>query len=239
MLRRPYSRLAKTEEKKNTRQAIIFGILTLGALIILFIFGLPTVAKFAALLTDLNQSTQPIEKNDNTPPAPPKLNILPEAINKNSVEVSGTAEPGTTIKFSLNGNDEELLVDTNGNFILTFYLNLGENRISAKAIDAAGNESNETEKITILYDTEKPTLELISPDDGSNFYGAKQRQVVIEGQTESGISLTINDRLIVVEDDGTFAFTTTLSEGTNEFNVKAKDIAGNEVEQKLALNFSP
>ena len=239
MVRKPYSRLARTEERKNKRQAVFFAFLTIAALVILFSFGLPTIAKFSALLSDLKQSNQPIEKNDTTPPAPPQIDVLPEATNEQSIKISGSAEPAATLRFSLNGKKREILVDSEGKFSFSFNLRLGENRISTKVVDSAGNESQETQTITVLYDTEEPTLELLTPADGSDFYGAKQRQVVIEGQTEPGVSLTINDRFVVVEDDGSFAFATTLAEGTNEFSVKAKDKAGNETEEKLTLNFSP
>jgi len=238
-MRRPYSRLARTEERKNKRQAVFFAFLTIAALVILFVFGLPTIARFAALLTDLKQSSQPIEKEDTTPPAPPQIDVLPEATNEQSIKISGSAEPATTLRFDLNGKEREILVDSEGKFSFSFNLRLGENRISTKAVDSAGNESQETQNITVLYDTEEPTLELLTPADGSDFYAAKQRQVVIKGQTEPGVSLTINDRFVVVEDDGAFAFATTLSEGPNEFNVKSKDAAGNETEEKLTLNFSP
>ena len=238
-MRRPYSRLARTEERKNKRQAVFFAFLTIAALVVLFVFGLPTIAKFATLLTGLKQSSQPIEKIDTTPPAPPQINILPEATNEQSIEISGSAEPAATLVFSLNGKERELLVDSEGKFSFSINLRLGENRIFAKAVDSAGNESQETPTISVLYDTEEPTLELLTPEDGSDFYGAKQRQVVIEGQTEPGASLTINDRFVAVEDDGAFSFATTLSEGSNELNVKAKDAAGNVTEEKLTLNFSP
>ena len=46
-------------------------------------------------------------------------------------------------------------------------------------------------------------------------------------------------RIVVVESDGSFAFTTTLSEGENQFTVKASDKAGNSTEAVLKLNFSP
>jgi len=239
MVRRPYSRLARTEERKNKRQAVFFAFLTIAALVVLLTFGLPTIAKFAALLTDIKQSNQPIEKNDTTPPAPPQIDILPEATNQQRIEISGSAEPAATLIFSFNGKERELLVDSDGKFSFSVNLRLGENRISAKAVDSTGNESQETQTLSVLYDTEKPTLELLTPADGSDFYGAKQRQVVIEGQTEPGASLTINERFVAVEDDGAFSFATTLSEGSNELNVKAKDAAGNESEQKLTLNFSP
>ncbi|MGB6881971.1 MAG: hypothetical protein WBD86_01580, partial [Microgenomates group bacterium] len=77
-MRRRYSRLARTEERKNIKRAALFGLLTLISILVFIFLGLPAVAKFAAFLTDLRKSTVPIEINDTTPPVPPILDSLSE-----------------------------------------------------------------------------------------------------------------------------------------------------------------
>ena len=234
-----YSRLRTTEEKRNLRTAVVLGIVTILLIGGIFIFGLPTVAKFAAILTDLRKSGEPVEVNDTTPPAPPRLDALPEATNKTQIEVSGESEPGATVILSFNKTVEEAIADNEGSFRFTFDLEDGQNSLTVSAKDSSGNESQKTEEISITFDNENPSLNVNAPSEGASFFGAKQRQVVIEGSTDTEASLSINDRFVLVEEDGSFAFATTLSEGENTFNLKAQDKAGNQSEKSLKVNFAP
>ena len=239
MVRKRYSRLSKLEQQKNVRSTAIFVILTIIALVAFFFFGLPTVIKFAAFLTDIRKSGEPVEKHDTTPPILPRFDPLPESTNKNRIELIGRTEPGATVTLFLNNSDEEILANNEGEFIYSFNLNKGTNRISALATDLAGNESQKTSVYVIAFDNIPPEIEITSPQDGMQYYGSKQRQVVIEGKTEEEASVNINGRIVVVENDGTFAFTTTLSEGENQFTIIVEDKAGNTTETALQLNFSP
>lgn len=234
-----YSRYVSLEEKRNIRRAIFFGLLTIVALGLLLFFGLPSVAKFAGILIDLGRSNKPIEINDTTPPAPPRLDPLPEATNKVNLEITGQTEAGATVIIFFNGNQEEVVANADGIFSMNFGLNKGENTVAAKAKDAAGNESQESEIVKIKYDGEEPTIEVENPSDGSQFFGPSQRQVTIRGKTDPEATLTINDRVTGVKDDGSFTFATTLSEGENVFTLKAQDKAQNTSEKTLRVNFTP
>lgn len=238
-MKRRYSRLSRTEERRNNRKAFIFFVLTIASILLVFFLGLPLLAKFAAFLTDIRQSSQPIEISDTTPPVLPRFEPLPEATNEIKVEITGHTEPGATAILYLNNKTEEVLADNKGEFNYTFFLNDGNNRISAVAKDGSGNESQKTETYKILFDDEPPEIQINSPEAGSEYFGAKQRQVVIDGKTEEGAKININDRLVVVDSDGSFTFATTLSEGENSFTIKAEDKAGNIKEEGLTLHFSP
>lgn len=238
-MRRRYSRRAQTEEKKNIKRAVGFGFLTL-ALIVAFIFlGLPAVAKFAGFLTDLRKSGLPIDINDTTPPAPPVLSNLPEYTKKKSIEITGKTEAGATVILFLNDSEEEIVANNDGEFSYRYGVWKGENTISAKAKDSAGNESQETKIYKVIFDDQPPKLEINSPEDGREFYGSKERQINIEGVTEEGVSLTVNERIVAVDSDGSFTFLTTLEEGENTFTIKAEDRAGNSEEKTLTVRFSP
>ena len=234
-----YSRLASVEEKRNMRRAFLFTILTILAILGVLFYGLPSVARFAAFLSDLRKSSLPVDRNDTTPPAPPRLDRLPEATKEPEIEISGVTEEGATVILTLNGKDEEVVADADGKFRFSYSLRKGENQISAKAKDRTGNESQPTAGITVLFDNEAPKLDISAPADGSQFYGDGQRQLAIKGTTEVGITLTINDRIVKVEEDGTFTFATTLADGENSFNLKSADKAGNQTEKTLKVNFSP
>lgn len=231
--------MVRTEEKQSIRKAIFFTFLTAFSILAFIFLGLPVLAKFAGFLTDLKKSGLPIERNDTTPPAPPRLESLPEYTNEFSVEIKGTTEAGATLILFLNGDEEEVVANKDGDFNFTFKLGKGENSVSVKARDSSGNESQVTDTYKIIFDNEPPELEISSPEDGKEFFGSKERQVSINGKTEEGASITINDRIVAVDANGNFTFVTTLPEGENSFAIKAEDRAGNSTEASLTLRFTP
>jgi len=232
------SRLSRFEERKNLKSAAILGVITVVLVVLFIFFGLPAMAKFAAFLTDLRKSSLPVETNDTTPPAPPRLEPPPDSTNENSIDLAGSTEPGATIILSLNNNTEEVIANNDGQFIFTLKLNKGSNTISVLAKDTAGNESQKSESVTVLYDTDAPSVEISTPYDGQKFFGPKQRQIVITGSTESTAALTINERFVLVENNGAFTFTTSLSEGENIFDIKVQDKAGNSTQKAIKVSFA-
>jgi len=212
--------------------------LTVTLLVLFVYFGFPILARVSTFIVNFKKDSQPVDISDTTPPAPPKLDVLPESTNETVVEISGKTENGATVIIFANRKEEELLADKSGEFVYSFKLNKGENEIHAKAIDKAGNESVDTKPFAIIQDSEDPVLTVNNPEDGKSFSGSSQRQVSIEGTTDGEATLNINDRLVVVDPDGSFTFFTTLSEGENTFNLKAVDKAGNETETSLTLHFS-
>jgi len=154
------------------------------------------------------------------------------------VNLSGSDEAGTTVKLTFNGKDMENVTDKSGKFTFSANLNDGENTFSAVAIDQAGNQSQKTQDYKITFDNKKPDLTISYPSDGSQFFGSNQRQVTIQGNTESNCQVTINDRIIAVDDTGKFQYTGSLNDGENKFNVKSTDQAGNTTEKNLTFTFS-
>lgn len=226
------------QEQKNLRRAYFFVGLTVVIGLLLFIFGLPLVIKFAGFLSNLRQSSNPIEISDTTPPAPPRFDNLPEFTNSSSIAVSGTAEAGSSLKLYLNGKPQELVVGTDGTFNVSFPLKSGTNSVYGETTDTAGNKSKETETYTITFDNDKPALSVTSPKDGDHFYGAADRQVTIEGTSEQKAKVTVNDRIVAVENDGSFSYVTTLPEGSTQFKIVATDQAGNETDLTITLNYT-
>ena len=233
-----YSRLAQTEERKNKRKAVIYIIFAILVLLLLVTLGIPLMVKMTSIISDIRQSDQPIEQDDTTPPAPPRLDPLPEATNDERIEIKGTSEPGSTAILILNNEKIETIVNDKGEFNYTFNLDNGENTIIAQSKDREGNVSAETDEYAVVYDNEPPEVEIKSPGEGERFFGLKERQIIIEGSTEQNVNITINDKFVAVDSDGTFAFATTLKEGDNEFKIKVTDNAGNTTETGLKVNYS-
>lgn len=238
-MRRFYSRLATVEERKNFKKAVLFIGLTVAALVLLFFVGIPALGKFAAFVSDLRKSSAPISKQDVTPPAPPTFSSLPQFTNQQTISVTGSSEPGATVKLFFNGSETDSLADKNGTFSFSgLELNSGANTYYAIAQDSSGNQSQKTKEFTITFSNKPPSLSVDSPADGTQFFGTTQRQVTIQGATDSGSSITINGRIITVDDGGKFQYTTTLNDGANPFKVIATDQAGNTTEKDITLNFA-
>ncbi len=236
---RYYSRWQSVEEKRNRRRAFIFGILTIAALVFLFTVGLNVLTKFVGLISDLKKTSTPIEKTDTTPPPPPRIDTLPEATNNSKITVTGSSEPGSSVELFVNGKKNESLAGNDGVFSFDIYLDSGSNNIYAVAKDSAGNESGKTLTYEVAYSKNPPKIDLTGPSDGAKFYGTKQQQITISGKTSAKASLTINDRIVAVQDDGSFTSSVNLNEGDNTFKIKVVDNAGNTAEKSISVNWSP
>jgi len=234
-----YSRRVAIEEKNNQKRAVIFVALSILTIIILFFFGIPLIAKFVSFISDFTNKNTPITLNDNTPPAPPRFDNLPDATNKEIFEVTGTTEEGVTVYVFLNSSEKEIIADSYGEFATSLDLTKGENIIYAISKDQSGNKSAESEKYVILFDNENPEISINSPSNGDNFYGSGQKEIEITGKTDPNVNLTVNDRYVSITDSGDFKYKLSLNEGENILNFKAIDKAQNEAEKTVTVTFTP
>lgn len=232
-----YSRKAVVQERKNIRKAAIYILLTIAGVLFFIFLGIPLIARTASFIAELRKSNKPIEKTDTTPPASPSIIPPPDYTNQPKVEIKGSTEPGITIIVKANSKTEEIISTKEGIFTYTFALSKGENQISFIAKDNSGNESQESQVYTIIYDNEPPEVTISSPQDGASFYGSKQRQIVIQGKVKDAETLKINERIVVIENDGDFTYAVTLQEGDNNFEITAIDKAGNQTTERLTVQF--
>ena len=138
------------------------------------------------------------------------------------------------------GKDKiEILANKDGDFVHDLSLKKGENVFSAIAVDSSGNESKNTREYIIIFDNEPPILEITKPENGQTFYGPKERQLIIEGVTEENCQVRVNGRVVVVESDGAFSFSTTLADGENMFEIKSQDEAENITESNISVVYEP
>lgn len=232
-------RFSSLEAKKNTKSAIFYVLLTIVSIVAIYFVGIPLAGRLTAFVTSLKSNDKKITSSDITPPPIPKFKNFPEATNQQNITLSGNTEAGSTVKLTFNGNSQETLADSDGQFSFNVTLQDGDNTFAATATDQSGNQSQKTEDFQIVFDKKVPDLAITSPNDGASFFGSNQRQVTIQGTTEADASVTVNDRIIFVDDTGSFQYTTTLNEGANNFKIKSIDKAGNSTEKDLTLNFTP
>lgn len=238
--RKRKTRLTRLEEKRNIKQAFVFILLTISLIFAGLVFGFPMFLRVIVWFSDLRKKPPASENTSMITLAPPNLDTLSEATNSSKFTVRGFAQEDTKIKIYINGEAQKEISPTpNGEFIYTLTnLKKGDNTIKAQAIDSKGNSSDYSSEYTVIYDDEKPKLEINSPKDGDKFYG-KDREIKITGTTESSVTLTINDRVSVVDSQGNFSTSFELRDGDNELKLKAKDLAGNETIVEIKVNYSP
>lgn len=222
------------------KKTIVFSVLTFILILSVIIFGIPFLVRLATFLGEIKSSTKTVEKEDTTPPLPPKLRPLPEATYKEKITIQGFAEPGSIVKIFLNEElEKEVVVETDGSFTTeAISLSLGKNKIKAKAYDQAGNESKDSGIMIIYFDKTPPELEVLSPKDGASFSG-EEKEVEITGKTESGASLKINGHLVILDNEGNFSYPLNLSEGENIIQIEAVDKAENKTEKEITVFYTP
>ncbi|MBI2596999.1 hypothetical protein HYW41_02475 [Candidatus Daviesbacteria bacterium] len=170
--------------------------------------------------------------------APPVLNIPFEATNSAQVDIKGYSAPLSKVVIFL--DDEKINtvdVTSDGTFeIKDIKLNLGTNNIYGKSINEKEQESLPSKLIKIIYDNEKPRLNLSEPEDNKKIQGG-DKKVKFTGSTEAGSRIFINDNQVIVDKDGNFSSEQILNDGDNNFDIKAIDAALNSSETSIKVTY--
>ncbi len=226
-----------SDEDKIRRRAVVFGILTLVLGAVLVIWGIPLFINLIDFLGEVKLENESMINQDIIPPPVPRLSYIPEATNSAQLEIKGVTEPEAKVKVKINNEMIESQADEEGSFeIEKLTLNQGKNQLVSWAVDEAGNESEQTDEFEVNYDTEAPVLELVKPEDGS----AVEDQVVeVQGNTEVNARVTVNEHVVIVDQEGKFSYEVVLQEGGNEINVVVEDSAGNQTEKTLTVTYLP
>lgn len=236
------SRSSSSEKNQPSRSSgwlvFLFFVLIVASLGAFFEYGLPYLARFSEILGGFEGGESNEVTTDAIPPSPPQLKPLPEATNSATLSITGEAEPKSEVTVFLNGDEaKKTVVDSEKEFSLSkIDLTEGENYIFALAKDLAGNVSQRSVRQVVVLDKEAPELQVTKPEDGQNFPEDKQ-EITIEGKTESDAVVHINERQIVVDLDGNFSATYSLSEGANDIVVVAQDKAGNQTKEELTVHY--
>ncbi len=196
-----------------------------------------------AILSRLGTREETFTQRDRLAPPPPTLASIPQATNSATLKIRGFAEPGSTIKLFLNGNENDSqLVGSEGQFTFEdINLELGENEIYASASDSAGNESQPSSIYRTVIDQKPPKLEVTEPADSTIIKEEKDKQtfVSVVGKVEEGATVTVNEYQAIVREEGNFEYRLLLNEeGENVVKIVANDTAGNKttVEKTVIYN---
>lgn len=223
------SRLSRLEEQKQTRRLILAlgGIVAIIAFVILF--GVKALISFSLLVDQIRGSSPAAPAQNQTILLPPTLDPPPSATNTATINVTGKGIADLTVIIYLNGSQyNKITVSEDGNFLVRDVpLAEGSNSISAKHTDDKGKLSDLSNVVSVVYGNKPPKLEITTPEDNAKVSG-ETNTVNVQGSTDENVTVTINDRFVVIKSDNTFSYDYPLNHGDNILKIVATDAAGNK-----------
>jgi hypothetical protein len=169
----------------------------------------------------------------NVTSAEPVANGLPDFTRDAQLQLSGRVPSfafatGRSVEIVLNAAViANAPLDDTGTFAAQLTLKDGANAIGLTLL--SGKDVISRSAYTVILDRQPPTLDVIGPVNGSTVDGPN---VVVQGKTEVGATVTVNGRTIVPGQDGSFSETFTPPVGPVAITVVARDRAGNETTAK-------
>jgi hypothetical protein len=231
------SRLRRVEERSAKRIIIlsISGIVTL--IIIGVVFGLPMLVKFS-LFMDSSRGAAPTPVASLAIITPPELDPLPEATNSAAIAISGVTDPSTELTLIVNNDPvDKITSSSDGQFLFKkVSLEDGSNSIRVKRKGPAGQKDVLSDAVLVERRTSKPKLELTSPEDKKTYSG-ESNKASITGSTDEGNSITVNDRKVIVNPNGSFHYEYPIPEGETKLKITATDLAGNTNTEERTVTY--
>lgn len=237
-----YNRRAlKRYARKSKRNFIISLILVTIFAYIALTWVLPNfIGVLGSVKEFISPTAKKVDLEDTTVSlAPPVLNIPYEATNTPQINIQGYATGNSKIRLFIDDREQqttESLADGSFSF-QDIQLGLGINNIYGTTVNEDGKMSLPSKTLRVIFDNEKPPLEISGPEDGKSLSG--ERKIKISGKTEAGAKIIINGNQIIVDKEGSFSTETQLNDGDNIFNIKAVDSSSNYTEISRLVHFTP
>ena len=233
------TRLEKISRRRSERNLlfIITGIVILG--LILFFYGVPLFINFISLVGNLKDTNETQVTPISSYVAPPIIDTLFDATNSAEINVSGSALPQHTVKLYVNGKyaGQEIANDDKSFEFKKIKLEIGNNTIKSKAINASEKESAYSQDLHITYLNKAPDLTIKSPQDKQVITG-DSNQIKIEGVTTPGAHITVNDYWAIVNEEGNFSYLLQLQKGENKIKVVATNEAENQTSKEITVSLN-
>jgi hypothetical protein len=160
-----------------------------------------------------------------------------EATNSSQILVKGLAERNMMVE--LLKNDVSIgKVETNDAGEFSFEnipLDQGDNQFTAIAISDSGGSSEPSKEAVITYDNQLPSLVMMNPSQDSLSVSSADFDVI--GQSEPGVSVSVNGQVAMVDDTGKFKIKLQLNTGKNDINIVVSDPAGNVMKKTISITY--
>lgn len=234
-------RTVRKVSRRGKRNLFITIVLVFIILYVTFVWILPNFVNALGLITSFFKPHTKLISNisENPQLAPPVFNIPYEATNTAQIMIEGYAPPNSKVNLYIDDEKKQTEdVSSEGKFLFKdIQLSLGTNNIYGKTEDDQDKESLASKILQVIYDDEKPKLEVSYPQDGIEIHG--ERKVTIEGLTKPDVKIFINGSQIILDKEGRFRMDQSLNDGENIFVIKVVDKASNETETERRVQFTP
>jgi len=148
------------------------------------------------------------------------------ATNVNEITIAGRTEAGASLTIQV----QPVTVREDGSFSHVQPLVEGFNLITLTSTDLVGNSATVT--ITVILDVTAPSISNLLASTGTL---TNKDTTILTGTLSEPATLTINDNEILVNADGTFSASVSLTEGDNTITLVATDPAGNSYTETLTI----
>jgi hypothetical protein len=202
------------------------------------VFGFRLFIGFFVFL-DRMRGKEPVKESKSALVIPPYIDPLPLATMSGKLVITGRAQANARVIIYVNGEEiKKVTVKDDGTFTASS-VNLpeGTHTIQAKTSDAAGNKSEFSNSVVTTIKKRPPLLSITVPNDNTTITG-ENNLLTVEGKTDEGNDVRINDRYVVVRPDGFFTYPYPLSEGENILSIRAIDRAGNSTELQRTVTYT-
>lgn len=232
------SRLLKKLDKQSRKN---FYLAFLGIVLVIFAvfkIGIPLLVQASLFIGNFN-STPETQKENPAFLQAPSLSPLPNATNSATIKLTGFATPEKEVEIFVNNElTTKINTDKDGTFeIPDLKLLNGENILKARMI-SDDRRSEFSESLTVTFNDKTPTLEITNPTDNQTF-GKDQGKIEVKGKTDPDNQIMVNDFRAIVDSGGNFSYFLELSTGENKIQIKARNLAGNEIKVERKVTFSP
>lgn len=230
-----YRQSIKKEDREIYRRIALILTAFFVILLILWFTGTNFINALGILSRGGTQNNQKVSRDSDLPLLAPELEKLPESINLETINISGSTTSEVTVKLFINTKEiSKTKADTTGNFVFEkVKLIEGLNLIKVVSENSKG-EKKET-STTITLDKTKPNLFINSPSDGT-IYPANTKTVNVSGTTEPNAVVHVNSFQAVVDQKGSFSLNLPVTPGVNSLDFSSVDAAGNVNNIKLSVS---
>lgn len=234
------SRIARKLERQSKKNFVLATLGTVAIFIAIFKIGIPLLADFGLFIGNFGRAENNQRGNKMQEfVQQPRIDPLPQATNSGNIKITGIAVAKSKVEIFIEENMiSSVYAKEDGTFVLpNLKLRSGENIIKARTILDA-NKSEFSESLSVIFDTDPPTLEINQPSQDQQF-GKGDSTIEVRGKTEIDTRVTVNNFRAIVDSQGNFSASLVLTSGKNTITVHAFDVSGNQTEKSLTVTFSP
>lgn len=234
------SRLTRTSEKQNKRQALFFSIGIITIILVLIQFGPILVNVFGNVVYTLRGGDESEKQEVGTQLLqPPSLVGIPNATQSAFISFSGLApDKDGRVEIYLNDELEEEIDLTTAEFsVRKIAIDKGLNQLKVRYIK--GNKTSPFSEIyEVSYIADKPELEVSNPSDGATFTKA-DKNITVTGTTNAENTVTVNSFRAIVDSSGKFTYQLNLNDGDNQLIIEAQNSAGSKTQKNIKVTYTP